>query len=504
MRVGEHDLDLDRGLLTRNGVPVHLRAKTFRLLCHLAGHPGRVISKDELIEAVWPEVSVTEDSLTQAIRDLRRVLGDEAIRTVSRRGYFLDAPNGADKTPEPAGMARKAGTSDPPVIVVLPLQTLSEDSSTAVLVDGMVEEIIQWLGRYGLVEVIARHSAFQCRPEVMPPREAAERLGADWFVEGTARQTAGTVRLALSLCETTSGRQIWGEGFTLDSAGPETMIGAIAHRIVTLIMLDTERRVVKPLAARSSASLSTWQHFIAGVAAIRSYGETANERARDHFRAAIVGDPEFALAHAYLGLTVLTIGRYDLSPPEVLDEGLRHALRGVELAPDEARCHSMLALARLWRREFAAAEIAMRRAMELNPADADLMSMFGYVVSTRGRAEEGVHWIEAAIRLNPLHPDWYHCDLACAMQLAGRHAEAVSQMLCLPVLTAWRHTRIAACYAAKGDAIGASRHLSAAKSLQPGWDPVHEAMRWNELEHPEDHARFVADVAAAVRMATMG
>lgn len=60
MRVGEHDLDLDRGLLTRNGVPVHLRAKTFRLLCHFAGHPGRVISKDELIEAVWPEVSVTE------------------------------------------------------------------------------------------------------------------------------------------------------------------------------------------------------------------------------------------------------------------------------------------------------------------------------------------------------------------------------------------------------------------------------------------------------------
>ncbi|MGL4528021.1 MAG: winged helix-turn-helix domain-containing protein, partial [Aestuariivirga sp.] len=245
-----------------------MRAKTFRLLCHFAGHPGRVISKDELIEAVWPEVSVTEDSLTQAIRDLRRVLGDEAIRTVSRRGYFLDAPNGADTTPEAAGMARKTGTSDPPVIVVLPLQTLSEDSSTAVLVDGMVEEIIQWLGRYGLVEVIARHSAFQCRPEVMPPRKAAERLGADWFVEGTARQTAGTVRLALSLCETTSGRQVWGEGFTLDSTGPEAAIGAIAHRIVMLVMLDTERRVVKPLAARGSASLTTWQHFIAGVAAI--------------------------------------------------------------------------------------------------------------------------------------------------------------------------------------------------------------------------------------------
>jgi hypothetical protein len=146
----------------------------------------------------------------------------------------------------------------------------------------------------------------------------------------------------------------------------------------------------------------------------------------------------------------------------------------------------------------------MRRAMELNPSDADLMSMFGYVLTMRGRAEEGIGWIEAAIRLNPLHPDWYHCDLGCAMQLAGHHAEAISQMLCLPVVTAWRHTRIAACCAALGDAEGARRHLAATLAKEPGWDAVDEAERWNELEHAEDHARFVADVAAAVRMASVG
>lgn len=498
MRVGEHDLDLDRGVLSHDGTPVHLRAKTYRLLCHLACNSGRVISKDELLANVWPEVSVTEDSLTQAISDLRRVLGPTAVKTVNRRGYMLDlAVNGTSQ------VAVSVATV-PPVIVVLPMQTVSDMPATAALVDGLVEEVIQRLGRYGLVQVIARHSAFQCRPETIAPRSAAERLGAEWFVEGTARETGGTIRLALALCEAASGRQVWAEGFSLDPTGLDAMIGVIAHRIVTRVILDTERRIVKPLTAHGTASLTTWQHFIAGVAAIRSYGEGVNERAREHFCAAIARDPDFALAHAYLGLTVLTIGRYDLSPPEVLDAGLRHALRGVEMAPDEARCHSMLALARLWRREFAAAEIAMRRALELNPSDADLMSMFGYVLTSRGRAEEGIAWIEAAIRLNPLHPDWYHCDLGCAMQLAGRHAEAIAQMLCLPVVTAWRHTRIAACCAALGDARGARRHLAAASALDPGWDPLLEAERWHELERIEDHAQMVADVAAAVRMASVG
>jgi hypothetical protein len=90
------------------------------------------------------------------------------------------------------------------------------------------------------------------------------------------------------------------------------------------------------------------------------------------------------------------------------------------------------------------------------------------------------------------------------MQLAGHHTEAIAQMVCLPVMTAWRHTRIAASYAALGNAAGARRHLAAASALDPGWDPLLEAERWHELERIEDHAQMVADVAAAVRMASVG
>src|SRR6187455_474273 len=88
-------LDLSKGALTCDGKPVRLRAKSFHLLCYLASNAGRVIPKDELLERVWPHVVVTEDSLTQAVKEIRQALGStgrDAIRTVSRRGYLFQPP----------------------------------------------------------------------------------------------------------------------------------------------------------------------------------------------------------------------------------------------------------------------------------------------------------------------------------------------------------------------------------------------------------------------------
>lgn len=487
MRIGACQLDLDRGTLSRDGTAVHLRAKSFALLCYLARNAGRVIGKDELLQAVWPDVIVTEDSLTQAISDLRRVLGEGALRTVARRGYMLDIPP-VQEAPD-----------GPPVVVVLPFLTVSDRAEDRTLADGIVEEICQCLGRYGLVRVIARHSAFKFRPEEVPPREAAQRLGTDWFVEGPARRVADGLRLSPALCETATGRQIWTETFLVGDDGPGAVLTALPHRIVTRLAIDEQKRMALHPAS-PSADLGAWQHFTAGVAALRRYGEGVNEQARGHFRAAVDRDPGFALGHAYLGLAILTIGRFDAAPPAVLAEGLGHALRGVELAPEEARCHAILALARLWRREFQAAEISARKAVEVNPSDPDPLAMLGYVLSLRGKPDEGIACLEAAIRLNPLHPHWYHADLAIARHMAGHHAEAIACIQCLPATDAWKETRLAACHAALGDAAGAARHLDRAEILSPGWDAQAMVDQWAELEHVADRTYLQKEVALAVEL----
>ncbi|TIU50050.1 MAG: transcriptional regulator, partial [Mesorhizobium sp.] len=110
LRIGGAVLDLDRGTLRRDGEIVPVRPKTLELLAFLTRNPGRVLSKDELLQAVWPGIIVTEDSLTQSIRDARKSIGDEAqalIRTVPRRGYLFQLPE-TEATQPPAASAARA------------------------------------------------------------------------------------------------------------------------------------------------------------------------------------------------------------------------------------------------------------------------------------------------------------------------------------------------------------------------------------------------------------
>lgn len=92
-RFGSFVLDTHRGTLSRGDTAIYLRPKAYALLVHLAQNMGRVVPKSELMDAVWPGIYVTEDSLTQSIREIRKAFGDpeqDQLRTVSRRGYMLN------------------------------------------------------------------------------------------------------------------------------------------------------------------------------------------------------------------------------------------------------------------------------------------------------------------------------------------------------------------------------------------------------------------------------
>ncbi|HET9068669.1 MAG TPA: winged helix-turn-helix domain-containing protein [Amaricoccus sp.] len=225
-RVGECRLDLDRGTLSCDGALVPLRAKAFALLGHLARNAGRVVSKDELLERVWPDVIVTEDSLTQAIRDVRRAIGDERqeiVRTVARRGYLLAVP--------PAPLA-PAGAAGQPRVAVLPFGNPAGDEGDGILVDGLVEEITNGLARFRSVTVIARHSAFAFRPEEgASPEAVAARLGADYLVEGSARRTGGRFIVMAALADA-NGRRLWGEGFDCAAEELLSLQQVIPRRII--------------------------------------------------------------------------------------------------------------------------------------------------------------------------------------------------------------------------------------------------------------------------------
>jgi DNA-binding winged helix-turn-helix (wHTH) protein len=135
-----------------------LRPKAFAVLRYLAEHPGRLVTKEEIVRALWPDTVVGDEALTACIREIRQVLGDKArgpqyIETVHRRGYRFIGPIRGQES----GVRDRVDT---PSIAVLPFTNLSGDPEQEYFSDGLTEVLTSDLSQLSGLFVIARHSAF--------------------------------------------------------------------------------------------------------------------------------------------------------------------------------------------------------------------------------------------------------------------------------------------------------------------------------------------------------
>ncbi len=205
-----YTLDLTRGCLRAGEDEVKLRPKCLELLRYLVENPGRLVLKDELVEAVWPNVIVGDDSLAQCISDLRNALNDvqrRIIKTVTRRGYLfaapvsISAPNAA--TPVPAITPPRLS------IVVLPFATLSGDPEQGYFADGITEDLTIDLSRLSDMFVISCTTAFTYRNKSLDTKQIGRELGVRYLLEGSVRRSCHKVRINAQLIDA---RQLRGSG----------------------------------------------------------------------------------------------------------------------------------------------------------------------------------------------------------------------------------------------------------------------------------------------------
>src|SRR5512142_855730 len=193
--LGPLRLDPEAGILFRGGEPLALGQRAVALLRVLVERPGIPVSKDGLIEAAWPGLTVEENNLTVQMSALRRVLGEEAggeqwIETLQRRGYRFVGPvsiedqattaagSAAQDFPMPAG-APSLALPNQPSIAVLPFQNMSGDTEQDYFADGMVEEIITALSRIRWLFVIARHSSCTYKGQAVDVKRVGRELGVN-------------------------------------------------------------------------------------------------------------------------------------------------------------------------------------------------------------------------------------------------------------------------------------------------------------------------------------
>jgi TolB-like protein len=215
----EYELDTDRRELHCNGDLVSLEPQVFDLLKFLIQNRDRVVSRDDLIVAIWGGRIVSESALTSRINAVRSAVGDSGndqrrIRTLPRKGIrFIAAVQEEPAKLGAAVAAEPISLPEMPSIAVLPFTNMSGDSEQDYFADGMAEEIITAMSRCKWLFVIARNSSFTYKGKSVDVRQIGRELGVRYIMEGSVRRAGDRLRIVGQLVDATSGAHIWGDRF---------------------------------------------------------------------------------------------------------------------------------------------------------------------------------------------------------------------------------------------------------------------------------------------------
>ncbi len=227
---GEFALDTDRRELRRGSELVSIGPQVFDVLEFLVKNRERVVSKDDLLQAVWGGRIVSESTLTSCINSVRTAIGDTGeeknlIRTIARKGFrFVGEINersaAVDEAPLPQARGEQAvrvapalPLPDKPSIAVLPFQNLSGDPEQEYFADGIVDDIITALSRMRWLFVIARNSSFTYKGRAVDVKQVGRELGVRYVLEGSVRKAASRVRITGQLVDVSNGATLWADRF---------------------------------------------------------------------------------------------------------------------------------------------------------------------------------------------------------------------------------------------------------------------------------------------------
>ncbi len=350
-------------------------------------------------------------------------LGEPPLKNISRKVRVYRVHTGGEEAARAARpRAAAAVPTDRPSIAVLPFDSFGGDDTTAMLCNGITEDLITDLARFWSFLVIARNSSYLYRESPRDLRRIGRELGVRYLLEGSLRRIGSNIRVNAQLIDAATAHHVWSERFDRN----ESEIFEVQDELVRIVVGRLESRVYHEERERAKRkrpeSLKAYELWLTATEQ-HEYGTAeSHDRAKELYERALAIDPKFARAHAglaelaYLDSLLRNWGR---PRDEARIEALTHARRAVDLDPNDAQAHVILGWAYLMRREFERARRHLERAADLNPNDADVNMSRATALAFLGDPQAGLDAIALAMRLNPYCPDWYLSDKAVVHFIAG-------------------------------------------------------------------------------------
>jgi TolB-like protein/Tfp pilus assembly protein PilF len=445
-------LDTDRRELRGPSGLVSLEPQVFDLLAYLISNRDRVVSKDDIMAAVWKGRIVSDSALTTRINSARNAIGDSGdsqrfIKTLPRKGMrFIGAVREEEPSAGMAATARlEAGTTlalpDRPSIAVLPFVNMSGDPAQDYFADGMVEDIITALSRFRSLFVIARNSSFTYKNKAVDIRQAGRELGVRYVLEGSVRKAADRVRISGQLIDASTGAHLWAGHFDGEFKEVFDLQDDIAAKVAGAIAPKVEQAEVARARRKPTESLDAYDLLLRGTDNLHRQTPESVDEALRLLKKAIELDPDYATAYgtaaycyamrkssgwpshraqdmadaARFGRTAATVGSDDAVAlcraghaiayvVEDLDAGTRFIDHALELNPNLAVAWFHSGWLRVWIGDPDTAIRHFARFQRMSPIDPLLIRMnsgiaFAHVLA--GRPDEAASFAERALAENP-------------------------------------------------------------------------------------------------------
>jgi TolB-like protein/Flp pilus assembly protein TadD len=404
-----------------------------------------VVSRDDLLAAVWQGRIVSEATLSSRVNSARAAIGDNGeeqrlIRTLPRKGVrFVGAVQEVSDPPSKPVVETVAESGNPrigdpekPSIAVLPFTNMSGDPEQDYFADGMAEEIITALSRCSGLLVIARNSSFTYKGKAVDIRRVGRELGVAYVLEGSVRRGGERLRISGQLIDATSGAHLWADRFDGDLSDVFELQDRISESVVAAIEPTLQFAEIERRKHNRPNRLDAYDLLLRAYGLGHEFTVESMTAALDCLDQALAVDPNYAPAMAAAAYCHAQRHFQGWVPQDdaYCAEGVRLAWRAVELAPNDAQVLWMAAFA-VWNMAQEGREAACElfsRSLMLNPNSAMALTLGGWIETMRGNQSKGREMIERARRLSPRDPrGWFMSGaMAIAAIIDENYPEAIA------------------------------------------------------------------------------
>jgi TolB-like protein/DNA-binding winged helix-turn-helix (wHTH) protein/Tfp pilus assembly protein PilF len=523
MQIGEWTFDASTHRLENGQEQIKLEPRVAQLLLCLTENKNMAVSRNLLMDRVWPGMVVGDEALTNAINKLRKAFGDDRqnpqiIETIPKVGYRLIAPvrhiqpataeQQAESIIETTTRAYRnyltvialvticlavffyvmwrqndAGdqphdtpainTLVKPAIAVLPFDNLGKDPEQEYFTDGVTDDIITLLAKTPDLVVVARDSSFFYKNKSLDLNTIAKKLKVGHILRGSIRRSGEQFVINAQLVNTKDGTHTWAEQFSQSTDDLLQVENQIARSVVAALRLRQDDNAdLRPVVMPTNHAQAHDYLMLGRYHFYKFASKAENTKAQNLFKEAINLDPDYALAYAMLGWTYTfeAMNGWADDRPAVLKRAEDLASKAIEIQPELPLPYFVRGLSYREQGDYVKALVEAETALKYDPNNAGNRVLLATLLYYAGRPRVGLERIKEAMQINPHHPYNYHFHLGQAYFVLRQYDEAIDafqQGIASNPASERLHVWLAASYAQSGDLDSAAWEADTILTLNP-------------------------------------